>query len=133
MRELRTRTTLAQKGLEELLCGLELQEITFPGPTHLGSKRGVMSGVGPISRDESSTLLAGVTKGFLLDLNPETCQHLLSSPRHRGQRGLNSPSDGGALLADRQRLRSFRRGRGLFGRSALKQQRKAAAANMFHH
>ncbi len=39
-------------------------------PAYLGSKRGVTRGVGPIIKEESSTLLAGVTNGFLDDLNP---------------------------------------------------------------
>lgn len=34
---------------------------------NLGSNRGVMSGVGPIIED-SSKVLAGVTRGFLVDL-----------------------------------------------------------------
>lgn len=38
---------------------------------YLGSKRGVMRGVGPIIKEESSILLAGVTNGFLVDLNPQ--------------------------------------------------------------
>lgn len=39
--------------------------------SYLGSKRGVMRGVGPIIKEESSMLLAGVTNGFLVDLNPD--------------------------------------------------------------
>ena len=35
---------------------------------HLGSKRGVTRGVAPII-EQSSILLAGVTSGFLVDLN----------------------------------------------------------------
>lgn len=38
---------------------------------HLESKRGVMSGVGPIIKEESIILLAGVTNAFLLDLKPD--------------------------------------------------------------
>lgn len=38
---------------------------------YLGSKRGVTRGVGPIIKEESSMVLAGVTKGFLVDLNAD--------------------------------------------------------------
>lgn len=37
----------------------------------LGSKRGVISGVAPIIREESIMFRAGVTSGLLLDLHPE--------------------------------------------------------------
>lgn len=42
---------------------------------YLGSKRGVMSGVAPISAEESSRVLAGVTSGLLLDLHTHTHTH----------------------------------------------------------
>lgn len=83
---------------------------------HLGSKRGVMRGVGPIIREESSMLLAGVTKGFLVDLNPDRrVSSTFIGPLHlregveknRKEKKRDQPSDGGALLADRQRLCSF--------------------------
>ena len=51
--------------------------------SHLGSKRGVMSGVAPIIIEESSMLLAGVTKFFLVDLrHTHTNTHMLALCSH---------------------------------------------------
>lgn len=42
---------------------------------YLGSKRGVMRGVDPSSKEQSIMFLAGVTSGFLLDLQYSTNHH----------------------------------------------------------
>lgn len=68
-----------------------------------------MRGVGPIIREESSMLLAGVTKGFLVDLNPDRdmlISHYWATKlekgvkKEEGKKKDVSPSDGGALLTD---------------------------------
>lgn len=42
---------------------------------YLGSKRGVISGVEPTSKEQSIMFLAGVTSGFLLDLQRAANRH----------------------------------------------------------